>query len=111
MKQASKMLGEESVADLTEAKLNEAKNSDYTIYHKTFSSAVQHAIAVAKKRGYAVDEDDWDRKVAMGPRKPSKGKTNSYSINLSKNGKDVRQKLQMQVYYDQGRYELNMYIS
>ena len=47
----------------------------------------------------------------MGPRKPSKGKTNSYSINLSKNGKDVRQKLQMQVYYDQGRYELNMYIS
>ena len=111
IKQASKMLGEESVADLTEAKLNEAKNSDYTIYHKTFSSAVQHAIAVAKKRGYAVDEDDWDRKVAMGPRKPSKGKTNSYSINLSKNGKDVRQKLQMQVYYDQGRYELNMYIS
>ena len=111
IKQASKMLGEESVADLTEAKMNEAKNSDYTIYHKTFSSAVQHAIAVAKKRGYAVDEDDWDRKVAMGPRKPSKGKTNSYSINLSKNGKDVRQKLQMQVYYDQGRYELNMYIS
>ena len=111
IKQASKMLGEETVADLTEAKMNEAKNSDYTIYHKTFSSAVQHAIAVAKKRGFAVDEDDWDRKVAMGPRKPSKGKTNSYSINLSKNGKDVRQKLQMQVYYDQGRYELNMYIS
>jgi hypothetical protein len=28
-----------------------------------------------------------------------------------KNGKEVKQKLQMQVYYDEGRYELNMYIS
>jgi hypothetical protein len=87
----------------------EAK-SDYTINHKTFSSAVQHAVEVAKKRGYEVDEEDYDRKVALGPRKPSKGKTNSYSIDLTKNGKPVKQKLQMQVYYDEGRYELNMYI-
>jgi hypothetical protein len=90
--------------------LEEAK-SDYTIYHKTFSSAVQHAAEVVKKRGYEVDEDDWDRKVAMGPRKPSKGKTNSYSIALMKGDKPAKQKLQMQVYYDEGRYELNMYIS
>lgn len=84
--------------------------SGYTINHKTFSSAVQHAIDVAEKRGFQVDDDDWDRKVAMGPRKPSSGKTNMYSINLMKNGKDVKQKLNMQVYYDEGRYELNMYI-
>lgn len=88
----------------------EAKKSDYDIAHKTFSSAVQHAAEVAKKRGYEVDDEDWDQKVAMGPRKPSKGKTNSYSIDLTKNGKPVKQKLQMQVYYDEGRYELNMYI-
>lgn len=94
-----------------EVELDEARKSDYTIYHKTFSSAVQHAIAVAKKQGYIVDEDDWDRKVAMGPRKPGKGKTNSYHIDLTKNGKPTKQKLHMQVYYDQGRYELNMYIS
>lgn len=92
-----------------EVELDEAK-SDYTINHKTFSSAVQHAVEVAKKRGYEVDEEDYDRKVAMGPRKPGKGKTNSYSIDVTKNGKPVKQKLQMQVYYDQGRYELNMYI-
>ncbi len=91
--------------------VSEAKKSDYTIYHKTFSSAVQHAVEVAKKRGYEVDSEDYDRKVAMGPRKPGKGKTNSYAIDLKKNGKDVRNKLQMQVYYDEGRYELNMYIS
>jgi len=84
--------------------------SDYTINHKTFSSAVQHAWSVAEKRGYEVDEDDWDEKVSLGPRKPSKGKTNSYSIDLMKKGKPVKQKLHMQVYYDEGRYELNMYI-
>jgi hypothetical protein len=91
--------------------LDEAKKSDYTIYHKTFSSAVQHAAEVVKKRGYEVDDDSWDRKVAMGPRKPGKGKTNSYTIDLMKGGKPVRNKLQMQVYFDEGRYELNMYIS
>lgn len=84
--------------------------SEYQVNHKSFSSAVQHAMEVAKKRGYEVDEEDWDRKVALGPKKPSAGKTNSYSINLTKNGKEVKQKLQMQVYYDEGRYELNMYI-
>lgn len=88
----------------------EAKD-DYTINHKTFSSAVQHAIDVVKKRGFEVDDDEWDRKVAMGPRKPGKGKTNRYTIALTKGGKPTRKNLQMQVYYDEGRYELNMYIS
>ena len=88
----------------------EAKDN-YTIAHKTFSSAVQHAEDVTKKRGFEIDPDVWDRKVAMGPRKPGVGKTNSYNIDLMKNGKDVKQKLHMQVYYDEGRYELNMYIS
>jgi hypothetical protein len=83
----------------------------YSIYHKTFSAAVQHAIEVTNKKGYEVDEDDWFRKVASGPRKPSTGKTNSYSINLTKNGKEVRQSLNMQVYFDGSRYELNMYVS
>lgn len=91
-----------------EFSLDEA--SGYTVNHKTFSSAVQHARDVAEKRGFQVDDDDWDRKVALGPKKPSSGKTNNYSINLMKNGKSVKQKLQMQVYYDEGRYELNMYI-
>ena len=40
-----------------------------------------------------MDEDDWDRKVAMGPRKPGRGKTNSYTIDLMKSGKSVKNKL------------------
>jgi hypothetical protein len=55
--------------------------------------------------------NDWDDKVATGPKKPSAGKTNSFSINLMKDGKPSKKKLQMQVYnMDNHKYELNMYI-
>ena len=85
--------------------------SNYTVKHKTFSSAIQHAVEVAAKKGYEVDPDDYDRKVAMGPKKPSSGKTNSYSIKLSKNGKEQRKALQVQIAnLDNKSYELNMYI-
>ena len=84
--------------------------SDYTIYHKSYSDAVGHALDQAKKRGYEVDMDDYHNKVSTGPRKPSIGKTNSFSINLTKNGKPVKNKLHMQVYgMEGGKYELNMY--
>ena len=87
------------------AGLDEAK-SDYQLYHKDFSSAMQHAYAVAKKRGYTVDKDDIDNKVATGPRKPSSGKTNRYIL-----GTDKKQNLHVQVAnLDNKRYELNMYI-
>jgi len=88
------------------------EKSDYQIYHKDFTSAVQHAIKQAEKKGYKVDMDDWWNKVSTGPRKPSAGKTNSYQINLlDKSGKPIRNKrLNMQVYnMDNKGYELNMY--
>ena len=88
--------------------LNEGKSSSgYELYHRDFSSAMQHAYKHAKaKLGVDVDPDEIDRKVAMGPRKPSKGKTNSYRL-LDKDGKKA---IQVQVYgMDNGKYELNMY--
>ena len=92
-----------------ESSINE--KSDYETYHKDYSSAVQTAIKQAEKRGFEVDMDDWDDKVATGPKKPSAGKTNSFSINLMKDGKPSKKKLQMQVYnMDNQKYELNMYI-
>jgi hypothetical protein len=100
----------ESVVLKALRRISEAKDA-YTVAHKSFSSAVQHAEEVAKKRGFEIDPEEWDRKVSMGPRKPGAGKTNSYKIDLMKDGKEVKQKLNMQVYYDEGRYELNMYIS
>jgi hypothetical protein len=86
--------------------------NDYPIYHKTFSAAVQAAAAYAEKKGFAVDDEDWDHKVAMGPRKPDEGKTNSYSVALTKDGKAKKKALQIQVYGrgEQG-YELNCYVS
>ena len=89
-----------------DTELDEKKHSDYELYHKTFSGAMQHAYAVAKKRGYTVDKDDIDNKVATGPRKPSKGKTNRYIL-----GTDKKQNLHVQVAnLDNKRFELNMYI-
>lgn len=95
--------------------LKEAKGSNYQIYHKTYSAAVQHAINhVFDKMGYEVDSQDFFNKVSSGPRKPSPGKTNSFSIDLfdKRTAKPVRQKLHMQVYgMDNGKYELNMYVA
>ncbi len=82
----------------------------YEIYHKDYSSAMQHSYAQVKKQGYEVDPKEIDDKVASGPRKPSSGKTNSFTLGLMKNGKSVKQNLHVQVYNTGKSYELNMYV-
>lgn len=95
---------DDDMEDLDEA-------SKYQIYHPSYSSAVQHAISQAEKQGFTVDMDDYTQKVAFGPKKPSAGKTNSFSITLmDKSGKISKKQLHMQVYgMEGGKYELNMY--
>ena len=67
---------------------------------------MQHAYAHAKKKGFIVDPDEIDNKVATGPKKPSSGKTNRYILGTNK-----RKKVHIQVAnLDNKRYELNMYI-
>ena len=84
----------------------ELKEADYELYHKTFSGAMQHAYAHAKKKGFTVDPDEIDNKVAVGPKKPSSGKTNRYIL-----GTDKKKKVHIQVAnLDNKKYELNMYI-
>jgi len=78
----------------------------YEIYHKDFSSAMQHAYKFAKSKGVTVDPEEIDNKVASGPKKPSNGKTNSYTLDT-----DKKQKVHIQVYNTGNKYELNMYIS
>jgi hypothetical protein len=78
----------------------------YDLYHKDFSSAMQHAYDYAKKKmGITIDPKEIDSKVATGPRKPSEGKTNKYRLK-GKGGN-----LQIQVYNKGGSkpFELNMY--
>ena len=78
----------------------------YELYHKDFSSAMQHAYKQAKKQGFTVDPEHIDQKVAMGTKKPSSGKTNRYILGTNKN-----KNLHVQVTnLDNKRYELNMYM-
>jgi len=90
------------------AALNAQKSSSgYELYHKDFSSAMQHAYKFAKSKGYTVQPSEIDSKVASGPRKPSSGKTNSYILDT-----DKKQRVHIQVAnLDNKRYELNMYIT
>ena len=88
--------------------IREAKSSSgYDLYHKTFSDAMQHAYAHAKKKGYVVDKNDIDNKVATGPKKPSSGKTNKYILKTNKKNRHAHIQV---ANLDNKRYELNMYI-
>jgi hypothetical protein len=95
--------------ELDEAKRDPSKSggSGYDLYHKDFSSAMQHAYKYAKEKlGIEIDPKEIDDKVASGPRKPSSGKTNSYRL-TDKSGKKA---VQIQVAnLDNKKYELNMY--
>ena len=78
----------------------------YDLYHKDFSSAMQHAYSYAKQKlGITIDPKEIDSKVATGPKKPTEGKTNKYRLK-GKGGN-----LQIQVYNKGGSkpFELNMY--
>jgi len=88
---------------IEEVDLDEAK---YDLYHKDFSSAMQHAYKMAKKlHGITISPDEISDKVATGPRKPSEGKTNKYRLKGDKGS------IQVQVYNKGGSkpFELNMY--
>lgn len=90
------------------------RGNTYELYHDSYSSAVQTARLDAEKQGYTIDEDSWHNVVATGPRKPSAGKTNSMNIDLLKNGKSVRERLNIQVYNrgtNDKTFELNYYIT
>ena len=87
--------------------MDEAKSATgYEIFHKDFSSAMQHATAFAKSKGQPIKKDEIDNKVATGPKKPSKGKENSYTLETEK-GK----RWSVQVYNMGNKFELNMYLT
>jgi hypothetical protein len=84
----------------------------YLVYHSTYTSAVETALEWAKLQGWEHSDDEVFREISLGPRKPSPGYTNKFSIGLHKpDGKGIKY-LNMQIYgMDEGRYELNCYLS
>ena len=86
--------------------------SPYEVYNDTFSSACQQAIDYIEKKGYKIKDEDWFTQVSTGPRKPDPGKTNRYSVELTKMGFPSNKHLHFQVYgMESGKYELNAYVS
>ena len=94
-------------------KLKELLNESY---YKTASAAVDDARKFAEKKGYKIDEDDWQSQIVMGGRysrlRPGKGKTHDFSIKLLKNGKPQKKMLQISLYgMASGHFELTNYIN
>ena len=101
---------------LEDAKINTKIHEANDTYFKSFTDAVEFARKATEKRGFTIDEDDWQSQIAFGGKysrsRPSKGKTNSFTVGLLKKGKPQRKSLQISVFgMDSGSYELTHYIN
>ena len=101
---------------LEDAKINTKIDEASDTYFKSFTQAVEYARKATEKRGFTIDEDDWQTQIAFGGKysrsRPSKGKTNSFTVGLLKNGKPQRKSLQISVFgMPSGNYELTQYIN
>ena len=101
---------------LEDAKINVKLDEANDTYFKSFTQAVEYARKATEKRGFTIDEDDWQTQIAFGGKysrsRPSKGKTKSFTVGLFKNGKPQRKSLQISVFgMDSGSYELTQYIN
>lgn len=95
----------------TNENIQESKKENYKIYHNSYTSAVNEALEYAEKKGYEYDKEETSEKIGLGPKKPSDGKTNRFSINLTKEGKSQKKNLHIQIYGMGDKYELNCYIN
>ena len=85
-------------------------------YFKSASEAADAARAMAEKKGYEIDENDWHSQIALGGKynrlRPGVGKTHSFIVQLLKNGKPQRKALSISLYgMASGNYELTTYIN
>ena len=66
--------------------INAAKSATgYELYHKDFSSAMQHAYKSAKRKDITVDPKEIDDKVATGPKNHQRVKQTSILLEQTKN--------------------------
>lgn len=86
------------------------------IYFNTASAAADYARTQAEKRGFQINQEDWNSEITMGGRysrtRPGVGKTHSFSVGLTKSGKPVNKNLNISLYgMSSGKFELTYYIS
>jgi len=87
------------------------KESNYILYHKTYTDAVSEFLKYIEKSGYTYDKDEVADAIGINSVRPSEGRTTKVSIPIYKNGKIQRKYAHMQVYGNRTNYELNCYIS
>jgi hypothetical protein len=107
---STQKLDEKVITKLIHEVINESKNS-FEVYHKSYTSAVNAGLEYTEKRGYTYSQDEVADKIGMGPKKPSEGETNRFSIELKKDGNEQKKMLHMQIYNMGEKYELNAYIN
>lgn len=89
--------------------LNEAKN-DYKVYHTSYSQLIDEIEDYATSLGYELG-DDFGNAYVDGFFKPKNGRTKKDSLTLYKDGKEQRKALHVQIYGENNRFELNMYVN
>jgi hypothetical protein len=87
-----------------------------TTYFKTAGEAVEFAKTLTEKKGFVIDEGDWNNQIThggvYGRLRPSVGETHSFIIGLLKNNKPQRKGLSISLYgMDSGKFELVNYIN
>jgi hypothetical protein len=101
---------------IAEAKISTKVNEANDTYFNSFTDAVNYARKATEKRGFEINEDDWQTQIALGGKysrsRPSVGKTNTFSVGLLKGGKPQRKNLNISVYgMESGKFELTHYIN
>ncbi len=93
--------------------LNEKANDG--VYHDTYSSALEHAYKKTADKGYEFHDEEHHKGTSHVDPKPEVGKTKSLHFPLTKNGKETKEHLHVQVYNRgndvKSKYEVNHYIS
>lgn len=101
-----------NIIEKAKARLAEKRGSDYTLYHKSYTDAINHALSHHEKSGLHVSDDDRFHHVGVGSKKPSEGNTTSVNIPATHtSGK--KHMIHVQVFNKGGThpYELNTYSS
>jgi hypothetical protein len=85
------------------------------LYFDSLTDAIKEVDRQLKKKGFVIDEESRWAEIATGPKKPGRGKTNRYNLDLlDMKGYTQKVKAHVQV-YNRGSatntYELNMYVA
>jgi len=98
---------------VSEGYIAEAKNTTYTLYHKSYTDAINHALDWHEKQGLKVDDDDRWQKISVGSKKPREDETTRIQIPATNHRTGRSHMIMIQVYNKGGAtpYELNTYSS